>query len=344
MQVLGFDPGNSESTLAWRSGTALRHVDTPSFIGTGRIEGVRRVRDGAGGNTPQKGEIVLCHEGMTYFVGQLAIEESRDASAGRNDVSRYWGGHTLRLLLALAAQANVSGIVRVMTGLPVSVWSAESKRQVQHSLIGEHTYAVNGKERTLIVEACGVMMEGAAALASYNLTNTTQAVIDIGGRTTDLFWAEGVKPVARLCGAEEHGVEQAGDILRQGTRELFRRSLTPSEVHGTIRALVTNEVPPRIFNGAQELDLVPAAQSAISTVGEQIASYVSREWGDDLGTVARAAGRVLLVGGGAYYFHGALKEAIPHLEIARAPEFANAFGYLSIGQSASEEAWARNRK
>lgn len=343
MQVIGFDPGNSEATLAWRSGAALRHVTIPSFIGSGRIEEVRRVRSGAGDGVIQKHEIVLCHQGMSYFVGQLAIDEARHATAARNDVSRYWSGHTLRLLLALAAQANISGSVRIMTGLPVSVWSVESKQQVKRSLIGEHHYAVNGKERALVVESVGVMMEGAAVLASYNLVNTTQAVIDIGGRTTDLFWAEGVKPVARFCSAEEYGVEQAGDILKDGTQEIHRRILSPAEVRGTLRALVTNDSPPRVFNGPQELDLRDAARSAINTVSDQIVSYVSREWGDDLGMVARSAGRVLLIGGGAYYFQDALKRTIPHIEVARTPETANASGYLAIGAAASEEAWARNR-
>lgn len=343
MHLIGFDPGNSESTLAWRNGAGVRHVDSPSFVGTGSMEDVRRIRGGAGDGGMQKHELVLSHGGKSYFVGQLAIDESRDADAARNDVSRYWSGHTLRLLLALAGQANISGAVRIMTGLPVSVWSLTRKRQIQQALIGTHHYALNGKERTLVVDAVGVMMEGAAALAGYSPVDTAQAVIDVGGRTTDLFWADGVKPVAKFCGADEYGVEKAGDILKQDIADTHDRSLSPAEIRGTIRALVTDDPAPRVFSGAHELELLPAARSAIGAVGEQIVSYVSRAWRDDRGAVARAAGRVLLVGGGAYYFYDALKTTIPHLEMARAPELANAYGYLAIAASATEEAWARNR-
>jgi len=48
MFILGFDPGNSESTLTWRQGAIVRHITVPSFIGSGRLEELRRVRSGAG--------------------------------------------------------------------------------------------------------------------------------------------------------------------------------------------------------------------------------------------------------------------------------------------------------
>lgn len=344
MQVIGFDPGNSESTLTWKAGAVQRHATLPSFVGTGRLEELQRVRSASGNGGLGKEEIVLHHEGMPYFVGKLAIEESRDADSARNDVSRYWTGHTLRLLLALAAHANITGAVRIMTGLPISAWTAENKRKVQQTLCGLHRYSVNGKDRHLVVDAVGVMMEGAAALASYEASpDVPQAVIDVGGRTTDLFWAMGVKPVTRLCSAEEIGVEKAGDLLRDGTLAAHKRELSPQEIRDTLRAHATQSAPPRIFKGGKEIVLNGAIDAAIDAVGQQLVSYISRQWGDDRGSVAGNAARVLLIGGGAYYFSPALKAVIPHLETARNPELANALGYLAIGLSASEEAWARNR-
>lgn len=344
MQVIGFDPGNSESTLTWKAGAVQRHVTLPSFIGTGRIEELQRVRSAAETATLQRDEIVLTFDGGSYFVGRLAIEESRDASSARNDVSRYWTGHTLRMLLALAAQANITGTVRIITGLPISAWTAENKRRVQRSICGTYSYAVNGKERTLHVESVGVMMEGAAALASYEAAHDVpQAVIDVGGRTTDLFWALGVRPVARLCSAEEIGVEVAGDLLKEGTLAAHKRELNPREIRGSLRAHVGQDAPPRIFKDGKEIILNGAVGDAIDSVGQRLVSYVSRQWGDDRGSVAGEAARVLLIGGGAHYFAAALKRAIPHLETARNPELANALGYLAVGLSASEEAWARNR-
>jgi hypothetical protein len=342
MQILGFDPGNSEATLTWRQGAAVRHLTIPSFVGSGRLEELRRVRSAAGSGGLRRDEVALTYHGASHFVGQLAIDESRDATAARNDVSRYWNGHALRLLLALAAQGAIAGDVRIMTGLPVSAWTAESKRLVQQSLIGEHVYTVNGKDRVLSVDAVGVMMEGAAVLASAPLVNAPQAVIDIGGRTTDLFWSQGVRPVAQRCHAADLGVERAGDLLRQEVLERHQRELTDQEVRQTLRQ-ITNLDSPAIYNRGKPLVLNGALDAALSVVGEQIVSYISARWGDDRGVVASEAARVVLIGGGAYYFKEELRRAIPHLEVPKTPELANALGYLAIGLSASEDAWARNR-
>lgn len=344
MLVVGFDPGNSESTLTWRMADKARHMTIPSFVGSGRLDELQRVRSGAGGGgTLEKDELAIETGGASYFVGRLALAESRDASAARNDVSRYWNGHTLKLLLALASAANLFGPIRIMTGLPVSAWTPENKRAVQRALIGTHHYRANGRDRVLVVEAVGVMMEGAAALAAYGLEDVPQAVIDVGGRTTDLFWAQGARPVTARCDAIEAGVEKAGDLLSQDVQAEYKRTLRPHEVRAVLRAAATGATPPTLYSAGQPIHLNGQVGAAIQAVGQQIASYVAQKWGDDRGGVASEAARVVLIGGGAHYFARQLQALIPHLEVAKAPELANALGYLSVGLGASDEAWARNR-
>jgi len=46
-------------------------------------------------------EYVLEIDGASFFVGRLALEQSAKASSARGDASRYWSGHTLRLLVEL---------------------------------------------------------------------------------------------------------------------------------------------------------------------------------------------------------------------------------------------------
>lgn len=343
MVVLGFDPGNSEATLTWRQGATVRHLTAPSFVGSGSLEELRRVRGGAGGEGLQKDEMVLVHDGASYYVGQLALEEARDARAARNDVSRYWNGHTLRLLLALAGQAGITGSVRIMTGLPISAWTPGNKRYVQTALIGKHAYALSGKDRTLTIEAVGVMMEGAAALVNYTISDAPYAVIDVGGRTTDLFWSQGTKPVTKWCESGNVGVEKIADALRQEVLEKHQRELYPHEARAILRAHAAGEPLPPLYVRGKELHLNGSVSAAISAASQHVISYVAQVWGDDRGEVASNAARVLLIGGGAYFFADALRVIIPHIEVSRAPELANALGYLSVGLSASEEAWARNR-
>lgn len=343
MVVLGFDPGNSETTLTWRHGAVSRHITMPSFIGSGSLEELRRVRSGAGGEGLQKDEIVLVHGGTSYYVGKLALEEARDARTARNDVSRYWNGHTLWLLLALAGQAGITGTVRVMTGLPISAWTPENKRAVQRALVGTHTYTLNGKERTLTIDSVAVMMEGAAALAAYTLDNAPYGVIDIGGRTTDLFWSHGTKPVTQLCRSGNVGVERIADVLRQEALERHQRELLPSELRAILRAFASGEPTPDLYVRGKTLHLNGSVSAAVSAVSQQVLSYVAQEWGTDRGVVAGNAAKVLLIGGGAYFFADTLRAIIPHIEVVRTPELANAQGYLAIGSYVSEEAWARNR-
>jgi hypothetical protein len=275
-------------------------------------------------------------------VGRLALDESRDATAARNDVSRYWSGHTLRLLLTLAAAAGLNDPVRVMTGLPVAVWTPENKRRVQASLQGTHRYSLNGRERVLVVDAVGVMMESAAALAAYPATDAPQAVIDIGGRTTDLFWAQGVRPVARRCSGVEAGVEKAHDALARHVLDECGRLLSPQELRAVFRSQILGQTP-AIYHDGRPLTFNGSVDAALAGVASEIASVVAQRWGDERGHVASEAARVVLTGGGAYYFADALRAAIPHLEVPKAPELANALGYLQVGLSASEDAWQRNR-
>jgi hypothetical protein len=42
--------------------------------------------------------------------------------------------------------------------------------------------------------------------------------------------------------------------------------------------------------------------------------------------------RVLLVGGGAYYFYREIAPLIPHVTVPQQPELANALGYAALAR------------
>jgi hypothetical protein len=48
MIIMGFDAGNSETTVAVRSGSRVHHLTFPSTIGSGDYAELLRVRSGAG--------------------------------------------------------------------------------------------------------------------------------------------------------------------------------------------------------------------------------------------------------------------------------------------------------
>lgn len=341
--IVGFDPGNSEATLIAGKNTCT----IPSYIGSGSLDELRRIRGGAGRDGLENGEYVLESDGRSLFVGALALEQTRDATSARGDVSRYWNGHTRRLLLTLAAAAlpRAETSIRVVTGLPVQVWSKETVKQVQQSLIGEHHFILNGRPRTLSVEGVMVLMEGAGALAVHGISkDVPQAVIDVGGRTTDLFWAQGQKPDISRCKGLSTGIEKAGDRVSAAVLLEYGRTLRRSEVRAQLRAHAAGTAAPPLFADGAPLHLNGHVTSAIDAVADEIATFVAQVWGEgERGKVAGEAARVLLIGGGAYYVAAQLQRLIARLDVPRHPELANAQGYLAVGQQIPEVAWAKLR-
>ena len=101
--LFGLDAGNSEATGVIGGSGNSRILTIPAEIGAGQQRELERVRGGAGTKGRlASGEYVLEVDGASFFVGRLALEQSAEASSARGDVSRYWSGHTLRLLMVLA--------------------------------------------------------------------------------------------------------------------------------------------------------------------------------------------------------------------------------------------------
>lgn len=344
--IVGLDAGNSEASLTFTPNKQGAALTLPSYIGSGNLAELLRIRGGAGGEKLEADEFVLELGGRSTFVGTLAIEQSRDATSARGDVSRYWSGHTLRLLCTLAGAAfKGDPALRIVTGLPVSVWSKAAAKQVQQALVGEHCFKLNGKPRRLVVEGVMVLMEGAGALAREGTgDDVPQAVVDVGGRTTDLFWTQGMRPQPERCKAAPIGIEKAGDLLCAQFQQRYGRELRRVELRGVFRALASGQPLPPLFVDGKRVDVQAEAQSAIAAVGEEIASYVAATWSSgESGKVASDAARVLLVGGGAHYIAPHLKAIIPHIKSPRHPELANAQGYLGVGMQVPEAAWQKLR-
>jgi hypothetical protein len=347
MIIVGFDAGNSETTLAVRLGMRVQHQTFPSHIGSGHADEVLRIRSGAGRSaTLDADEYAIHHQGAELFVGRLALSQSRDASTGRGNAARYWNGHTLRLLLTGCGRLCKDDMtVRLITGLPVTVYNEDARAQVRASLCGTHTFTLNGKPRTITVDAVGVMMEGAATLYDVAQEPLHQCVIDVGGGSTDLFWAVGRKPSSERCDGLEVGVEKIGELLRGNIarRTGVGRRLTDEELRAVLWAHATGRELPPLYTRGQPLVINGELEAAVRAVGEELAAFVGRAWADADGSVASSAAYARLIGGGAYYVRPFLKAAIPHLTVPEHPERANALAYLAVGEAASDAAWARNR-
>lgn len=348
-RIIGFDAGNSEATLVVASGGKSQTLTIPSFLGSGSLEALRRVRGGAGsGDGLAAGEYVLEQDAITQFAGTLALEQSADSSSARGDIGRYWSGHTLRLLMVLAGSVikEPAFSLRVVTGLPVTVWNrATTVPQVQRALCGKHHFILNGRPRTMTVEGVMVLMEGAGALAAYGLNEEVpQAVVDTGARTTDLFWAQGMRPMLPRCTGFAIGVGNVADRLGAWFSERYGRALSEREARAILWATAQHRPLPTLYVDGAPLVFAGEVERMVAAVGQEVVREVSRAWrSGESGKVAAEAARVLYIGGGSYYFAPLLQRLVPQLHVPRSPELANAQGYAAVGQQLGDAAWAKLR-
>ncbi len=80
-----------------------------------------------------------------------------------------------------------------------------------------------------------------------------------------------------------------------------------------------------------------STEHALANLGNEIASFVGAAWNaSESGVVGSDIGRVLLVGGGAYYVVEPLRARILHLVVPPRPELANVLGYAALANELSK--------
>src|SRR5947207_1526731 len=175
-------------------------------------------------------------EAMAYTVGELALQQAADVYHGRGDIQRYANKYSLRGLLTVAASLipDTEFGLYVVTGLPAETYikNMALRTNIKDALDGTHVFTMdNGKTfRRVTVEVATVVMEGAGALIAYgdkSISKTTEsAVIDIGGRTTDLYVARGQVPVTEYCKGKPLGVETATTAFMEAFENIHELPLS----------------------------------------------------------------------------------------------------------------------
>src|SRR5579859_1875532 len=285
-------------------------------------------------------------EATAYAVGELALQQAVDVYHGRGDIQRNASKYSLRALLTVAASLipDTEFGLYVVTGLPSETYikNMALRNSIKAALEGTHLFTVDyGKTyRRVTIEVATVVMEGAGALITYgdkSMSKTTESgVIDIGGRTTDLYVARGQVPVTDYCKGKPLGVESATQMLMDTFESKYERSLSLLEAREIMYAYASNgsiDYPDIAVYGrtVKEHVLEQLATEAVMQVGSEIVSFIASAWRQsDRDAVAASFKPVLLVGGGVYYFYQVLKQRIPHLSRPDDPIHANALGYCNL--------------
>lgn len=350
----GYDYGNSEASAVVSGRGARVEYRMPSITADGSFQEAETAARGLGKSIQDvlaENHCLLSYELRTStgwrtvekYLGQAVFDFGKKPQETRGDISRYWSnGYNLEMLMGL------SGLVipdqeyglHVVTGLPIATFQADPghTQKVQDALIGDHPFRLNGHDRLLHVCSVKVIMEGAGALIAYGtVADQMQGVIDIGGRTTDLFVAKGQRPRPALCKGEALGVAAAADKFNARFQVHFGRPLSLE----TRLALLRQHVKQRPYDPvldacrervrAEELDAL--IQTSLREVGQAIATFVATAWTEsEAGDVATDLTTILLVGGGAHYFAQDVRARVPHVTLVQRPEMANAQGYANLAE------------
>ncbi|HQT39604.1 MAG TPA: ParM/StbA family protein [Acidocella sp.] len=145
---------------------------------------------------------------------------------------------------------------------------------------------------------------------------TTAAVIDIGGRTTDIAYIRESKNIDMKRSVTRNiGVLDVHALIDEGLRDRFART-DAAEKHLLDHALRNKT----FFHRGVDKDVSDIVTAAVKKIEGDLARAVSSAVGQ-LDSIEL----VLLIGGGADVFLG-LRDLIPHAEIPEDPAFANARG------------------
>ncbi|MGH2479931.1 MAG: hypothetical protein ACRDHW_09780 [Ktedonobacteraceae bacterium] len=356
----GHDYGNSE-TSAVISGRGVRvEYSMPSITSYGTWLEVETAARGLGKHVSdlvEENHCLLSYDLHTpsgwrtveKYLGQAVFDFGKRPQETRGDISRYWSnGYSLEMLMGLSGlilHEQEYGL-HVVTGLPIATFQADPSHaeKVQDALIGDHPFRLNGKERLLHVESVKVIMEGAGALIAYGTTaDQLQGVVDIGGRTTDLFVAKGQRPRPSLCKGEPLGVAAAADKFNARFQARCGRPLSLETRLELLRQYVKQRPYTPVLDARREHvssdALNEMIHASLREVGQAIATFVATAWTDnEAGDVATDLTSILLVGGGAHYFERDIHDRLPHATLVRKPEMANAQGYANLAEIVANRA------
>lgn len=334
---VGYDQGTSQATVYWEEEGLVYQRTIPSYVAHSNFGQMELLRTSVNA-AAQKNDLVLHHEGVTYLLGDLAVENGDNR---RGDPYRYQSGHTLRLLLALVGSIRPHAILDVVTAVPVGVFTKEHRKAIQESLRGTHTFDLNGESCQITINNVVVLAEGGAALFLYPSEEGRIGVIDIGGQTCDMFVRDGTQPVLERCKSIPIGIELAEERLVQRVKEQYGRILNRTETRQIMYAIAhgfpVKPVPYKEKNILLEQD----ARIVIDGTIDEILSHVARSWSAHGGKLAEDLQRIVLIGGGAYFAQKTFARHIPYrLIVPEHPEMANAMGCQVFALRLTPENWS----
>jgi plasmid segregation protein ParM len=284
-------------------------------------------RDVSGGPANERRKTVAVPiDGLFYEVGP-EVNLAADTFRATQMHDRYIDTPEYAALLRGALNLmNVESIDLLVVGLPVAVF-ATKKAALEKAMIGVHQV---GGDRTVRVHKALAVAQPQGALVYYaslhqkvkTIANELSLIIDPGARTFDWLVAKGM----RLVQKKSHSINRGMfDIVQAIAMEISEDIGTPySDLDAIDLALRTGKHP-IIYQKPYDISrFMPIAR----TIARQAISSMMH-WVD----ASYSFQNIILVGGGAYLFRRAVKQAFPKHVIheVKDPMYANVKGFQIAG-------------
>lgn len=342
----GFDGGNSDSCFsAVRTDGTESIVTIPSAIVEASAEKLALFRSAVHGeinpnNDPYKQDIQVQFLGINYYVGDLALRQSKRASSQKGDETRY---HSVEQLVRLLATSGLcipdqQYAISLVTTLPVGYYAKELRRRVKDAFEGDFTFTLNGVERTASITVRKIMVEGPPALVLYGSQSAGQRrlIVDGGGHTTDFTLLDGNDPITDQCRGIDLGVENIGDYVYETIRERHGRKISLHERSAILRAYAQRVPLPMIICGRYELaeeELIKIVADGCQKVANATLTEARSLWGVVNDVVAGDVRWQYHIGGSALFYNDLLRAKMPLLRRVEGADAANARGSARIAKA-----------
>jgi plasmid segregation protein ParM len=232
----------------------------------------------------------------------------------------------LALLRGALSFMKVDQVDLLVLGLPVSTFAAR-KATLERRAAGRHDV---GNRRIVTVAKALAIAQPQGALVTYAMQHESleavkrqeSLVIDAGSRTFDWLCARGLRLVANRSGSAPYGVynitQRIAEAIGAGLGE-------PYEERDAIDLALRRQKPLTIFGEPHPIE-------RYKPIVESIAKEAVRAMLMSIGGKHRFD-NVVLVGGGAFLFKKALREAFPRQKIHEVAEpiYANVRGFQRAG-------------
>jgi len=266
------------------------------------------------------------------LVGEEAIIHSRFIQR-RED--RSWiesdEYYTLFLAALTEIEAGTWASLRLVTGLPVAFYSDRNK--LRDRLMGEHKAQRKGKPvQTFVVSECKVIpqpfgtllastLDDFGKVSEADLAKGTVGIIDIGGKSTNIFAVDRMAEISRKTASVNIG---GWDIIRViKTQILERFPELDLRDHQIVDAVTARKL--KYFG--ETVNLNTAIEEVVAPMADQVIAQVTQLW--DRGASLDV---ILVTGGGALMLGDRLKQIFRHSKVVADPIFANALGFWKYAQ------------